>query len=587
MRLFKVFPLVVLLGLAIALSGQTPLTIPYDQDFTTEFSNSSMFYPGWLRNSMDRVTRYYEDGNYSMKMLPVGEEIPTFAQVRLNLTGKQNAYVGFWVATLKNGGEEDLKKTRLSVSLSTNGGASFSFGMKIGGEQGFDNQDMSFQYFLYPLPPTAFNNSQVVVRFNVKSGGGPHLPAIVLIDDVHIATEPTDIFAPFIWGEVNPTNYNTIELYFSEPLLSSNARDKNNYTFTWPEEGGLNPPGSATLPKVQRVSLLDGGYTVRLALNPRLTQGAYYTLNVENICDLHGNCTNFELEVVRNIIPEGTLVISEVLFADPGTAHPKEKLQFVEVYNATSAPVPVGGLRIKGAISAHNMPNIKIPAGGYHVITRNDETFLATFGFPAWEWKGSWIEYASEEEGEPLDVQELYIQTTDHHDSPYVDHMIFDLNQPDWDALNVLGYSIEKVCLDADPSLPSSWALANGLGTPPNFSYTFEGETYTITATPGDPRAGTSPCGGSPGVAGRVALATPTVAITPNPFDHSTWIATNSDFGAIIRIELRDLSGRLMQTHDGLNTHSFELEAAGITPGMYLLYIWGEDTCELQKLIIQ
>lgn len=585
MRFFKVFPLMVLLIWATALSGQTYLTLPQQQDFTQEFSNGPVFYQGWMRNSVDRVTRYFDAGNYSMKLLPMGEEINTFAQVNLNLTNKENVYVGFWVATRKNGGEDDLKKTRLTVSVSTDGGQTFGLGMKIYHHQGFENEDKPFMYFEFPLPPAAFNNNKVAVRFNVKSGGGPHLPAIVLIDDVLIEDEPADRWAPYIWGELDPIYYNAININFSEPLLSGPARDKNNYTFVWPEEGGLNPPGSATLPKVQRISLLNGGTTVKLVLNPRLTQGAYYSLVIENICDLNGNCQDYELEVVYNIIPPGTLVISEVLFADPGTAHPKEKLQFVELYNATSAPVPIGGLRVKGAISAHNMPNIKIPPGGYHVITRNDETFLATFGFPAWEWKGSWIEYAVEEEGEPLDVQELYIQTTDHHGAPYVDHMIFDFNQPAWDALNVLGYSIEKVCLDDNPSLPSSWALANGLGTPPNFTYIFEGESYTITATPGDPRAGGSPCGG-PGVAGRVSLELPAVAVAPNPFGQSTWVATSPEFGSINRLELRNLSGQLLQTNDGLDTHTFELKAEGLTPGMYLLYIWGENASEVQKLMV-
>jgi hypothetical protein len=130
-------------------------------------------------------------------MLPDGKP-PVNAQVALNLKGKKNTYLGFWVATLKNGGPRDLQRSYLSVLVSTSGGKDFGFEVPIGPAGGFANENTTFQYFQYPFPYMTDGNATVVLRFSVWSDGGPQQPAIILLDDIHIAQAPTDVTPPFI-----------------------------------------------------------------------------------------------------------------------------------------------------------------------------------------------------------------------------------------------------------------------------------------------------------------------------------------------------------------------------------------------------
>lgn len=139
----------------------------------------------------------------------------------------------------------------------------------------------------------------------------------------------------------------------------------------------------------------------------------------------------------------------------------------------------MGGLRIKGAISANGLPNVKLKPGEYWVATRNAEAYLATFGKPAWEWKGSWIEYEAEEEGE-LEPQSLYIQTTDPHNGILIDSIGFDLRDSVWLALKQNGRSIQVCNALTDNLDPANWSVAGGAG----YTYSRDGYDYTIYATP-------------------------------------------------------------------------------------------------------
>ncbi len=130
-------------------------------------------------------------------MLPEGKS-PVVAQLHLNLEGRKNMFLGFWVASLKNGGARDVATSYLSVSISANGGKDFGFVVPVGPSYGFPNETTTFQYFQYPFPPITDGNDQVVVRFSVWSDGSLQQPAILLLDDIHIAQAPGDVAPPFI-----------------------------------------------------------------------------------------------------------------------------------------------------------------------------------------------------------------------------------------------------------------------------------------------------------------------------------------------------------------------------------------------------
>lgn len=205
MRKLSLYLVCWVLGMLPMLSqAQSPIrSFPYDEDFSANFDpDAQSFLPQWWWNKAGegQLFQFNWQGRsdlFSLAMLPDGK-YPVYAQVSLNLEGKKNMYVGFWVATLKNGGKKDMQRTLLSVSISTNGGKSFGFEIPVGPTGGFENQTTTFQYFQYPFPPAAEGQKDVVLRFEVWSNGNQQQPAILLLDDVHIAQAPGDVAPPFI-----------------------------------------------------------------------------------------------------------------------------------------------------------------------------------------------------------------------------------------------------------------------------------------------------------------------------------------------------------------------------------------------------
>lgn len=184
--------------------AQTPVrAFPYDQGFSANFnSEASAFLPNWWWNKEGdgQLFQFNWQGRSdlsSLAMLPDGKP-PVNALVFLDLRGKKNTYLGFWVATLKNGGAKDVQRSYLSVSLSTNGGKDFGFEVPVGPAGGFENQNATFQYFQYPFPAVTDGKPSVVLRFAAWSDEGQQQPAILLLDDIHIAQAPADVSPPFI-----------------------------------------------------------------------------------------------------------------------------------------------------------------------------------------------------------------------------------------------------------------------------------------------------------------------------------------------------------------------------------------------------
>lgn len=468
-------------------------TYPYTESFEDPFTmgHSVYFLPNWWGNfvavdSMGQYDGFAQAGTHSLYMIPEGEEFKTIAQVNLDLSERFNNIAEFWVASRKNGESEDQKRVKLNVAISTNGGTTFPFVTRFGPHEGFPNENTAFQKFTFVFPPTTNDQSQVVLRFIGKSGGGPHLPGILLLDDVTVFQAEEDIFPPYLVGEeLSIKTASALTIPFSEPLQPDSALLLSHYNFQWPEEEDGTPiVGEGPLPQIAAIALSSEGNSVTLTLDSPLSIGETYALEMYNITDLNENAADTLLidAIVFNIPKPGSLVFSEILFADPSPSFPKEKLQFIELYNPTNEVVPLGGLRIKGAVSAHNLPNIKLQPGEYWVATRNAESYYATFGIPAWEWKGSWIEYDSEE-GEELEPQSLYIQSTDRHSGELVDSIGFDFNDADWLALKKLGYSIEVCNKLSDNTNVVNWSLVDDNKEP--FIYIFDGYQYSIYATPG------------------------------------------------------------------------------------------------------
>lgn len=484
--------LLALAGIAIMEVAHAQVaTYPYSQDFEEPFltGHNVAFLPNWWGNymaqdTMGQYNAFAHSGSHSLFMLPEGEEFKTIVQVRLDLSDAANTFSEIWVASRKNGAAEDEKRVKLNAAVSVNGGITFPYVTSFGPHEGFANANTEFQKFVFAFPPATNNKSEVVLRFIGRSGGGPHLPAMLLIDDILVAQAETDTFPPYIMGNELPiSGTGFLKIPFSEPIHPESAWATSNYKFTWPvEEDGTLVVGEGPLPQVKGISMSSDGYSLTLALDPPLSIGETYTLEIRNMEDLNDNVADVLTvdKVVFNEPSPGSLVFTEVLFADPSSLYPKEKLQYVELYNPTDKIVPLGGLRIKGSIAAHDLPNVKLPPGGYWIATRNATSYSATFGKQAWEWKGSWIEYAAEP-GEELEPQSLYIQTTNRHGGKLVDSISIDFNDPAWAKLNRPGYSIELCDPFSNHSSPLNWSLAND--TEPYY-YMVNGVEYKLYATP-------------------------------------------------------------------------------------------------------
>ncbi|MCB0589533.1 MAG: lamin tail domain-containing protein, partial [Phaeodactylibacter sp.] len=633
-----------LLCIGILTTAQSqPALVPFTETFQQTFLPGSTFLPHWTGNRMtdgsmgqdiDKAT-----GNRALFMAPVGEELPTIATLSLDLSNFQGqfVYADFLVATRQNDSEDDMKRTKLSVSISVNGGP-FGYEMKVGPNQGFRNEDTDYAFYTYPFPPLANGQPDIKLRFTGKAGGGRCLPTKILIDNVDVKASPYDMQKPFIVGEVRPSNLNTIEIRFGEPVLKSVMENKNNYSFSWPDDHQFTGSAGGMLPKVSKARLANNGYNVVLTLHPGMNRGDYYGMVIQRAEDLYGNFIDYEVEeLVYNVPAPGDLQITEVFFADPSSAPPKQKLQFVEIYNPTSKAIPLGGLRIKGAISAHNMPNVKLQPGAFWVITRNAQAFYNTFGFSAWEWKGSWIEYPTQHEDHDdgiIEEQVLYIQTTDHHGAPLVDEVYFNLNNAPWSGLCVNGYSMEWCNLNTDNSSSYNWSLANDNGAP--YTYNYQGNTYEIFATPNTGRPGPMVCGPnndkvivchqtpsgpvdlcinpadvSPhlthgdrlggcagtceeqpqfrniGTAGPPEEQSNLLTVTPNPFSNSTFVSAHSSLGLIREASIFDLQGKIVKSIDAINQEYFTLFADSLAPGIYLLNTRTDRNSETVRIIVQ
>ncbi len=465
-------------------------TYPYVQSFEEPFTygHNTTFLPNWWGNyvAVDTLGQYAffgHTGSSSLFFQPEGEEFKVIARVMLDLTGTTNTYADFWVATRKNGGPDDMKRVKLSAAVSIDGGITFPWVMSVGPHEGFPNENTDFQKYTFVFPPSTNNQPSVTLQFMTKSGGGPHRPGTLLLDDVMVTQAESDIFPPYIMGsELAIPSVTSFSIPFSEPLLPDSALLPSHYVFSWPvEEDGTPIIGEGPLPQVSQVVQSASGYAVTLTLDPPLSIGDYYALSILNMTDLNGNVADTLLidGIVYNNPPPGSLTISEVMFNDPSGTYPMNKLQYVELYNPTTEVVPLGGLRIKGSIAAHDLPNVKLQPGEYWVATRNADSYQATFGKPAWEWKGSWIEYTAEE-GETLEPQSLYIQTTDRHSGILVDSVAFDFNDSSWAALNKPGRAIE-VCNALQDNLdPAHWSLAGGSA----YLYTMDGIAYEVYGSP-------------------------------------------------------------------------------------------------------
>ncbi|MBD3369784.1 T9SS type A sorting domain-containing protein, partial [Candidatus Fermentibacteria bacterium] len=82
----------------------------------------------------------------------------------------------------------------------------------------------------------------------------------------------------------------------------------------------------------------------------------------------------------------------------------------------------------------------------------------------------------------------------------------------------------------------------------------------------------------------------PLLQVGPNPFCSYCAVSFELSRGCVARLELYDLSGRLVDTlmdgHVGAGSHEARIEGSGLAPGVYLLRLRAEDQNLVRRVVL-
>ncbi|MCC6410299.1 MAG: T9SS type A sorting domain-containing protein [Saprospiraceae bacterium] len=73
---------------------------------------------------------------------------------------------------------------------------------------------------------------------------------------------------------------------------------------------------------------------------------------------------------------------------------------------------------------------------------------------------------------------------------------------------------------------------------------------------------------------------------SPNPAEASFLLQSNASF-AMLHIELVDISGRIVRTYRDVNTSQFEVQRAGLAPGLYFARVTFKEGIATQKVVLK
>ena len=173
-----------------------------------------------------------------------------------------------------------------------------------------------------------------------------------------------DTSAPTV-AIVNVLTQNTVEVIFSESLNQVSAETIANYIFA-PNLTITNAIYNATL---NSVTLTHTGFTV----------GNAYQLTVSNIQDTSNNTLSpsyVSPNLYYNVLTSG-LIISEIMYNAPSAN--SNQLEFIEIYNNSSATIALGGLKVKDESNfTFEFEALNIAAGGI-VLLATDKTSADAF----------------------------------------------------------------------------------------------------------------------------------------------------------------------------------------------------------------
>jgi hypothetical protein len=165
-------------------------TFPFTQDFESPFTIgvNANFLPNFYGNEVSIANRIFQDNSNYYSGLNSCGIIPTSSfdaslTAHLNLTGISNAFVNFYAASASN--PIGNRPALLFMSVSNDGGQSYSVKTLIGDSTRFANANTGWNLFQYPIPYIANNHADVYVKFYVTRGDGSGTTAKLMLDDMY------------------------------------------------------------------------------------------------------------------------------------------------------------------------------------------------------------------------------------------------------------------------------------------------------------------------------------------------------------------------------------------------------------------
>lgn len=178
-------------------------------------------------------------------------------------------------------------------------------------------------------------------------------------DDVNIAIIVPDVTPPSLVS-ATAISATAVDVLFDEAVDITTSQTVSNYTLS----GGIGTPSSSIRDAVNFK-------LVHLTLGASLTSGNTYTLDVTAVQDLAGNAmstSNVSFPYFVFGTPNFKDIVINEIYADPSPTVHLTNAEFLELYNRSSTPFNLNGLKLTDGSSTATMGTYTLAPGAYVVI---------------------------------------------------------------------------------------------------------------------------------------------------------------------------------------------------------------------------
>ncbi len=190
-----------------------------------------------------------------------------------------------------------------------------------------------------------------------------------LFDNIYIGPIVIDTEPPQLLG-ASPITSKILDVYFNEPVKQTTAEDINNYVVN----NNIGLPDSARLN-------FSNPSVVRLYFTNTFTSGSAYTLTVAGVEDLSNNALTFANAIFNYYIAQpGDIVINE-LMADPDPPVTLPNAEYIELYNASTSTINLGGWKFSDLSTTASLPAYNLAPDSFVILCINTSaSIFASFG---------------------------------------------------------------------------------------------------------------------------------------------------------------------------------------------------------------